>query len=75
MTAGLIEYGGLLNRAAYFSESGKFRHVAHAAPEFLFRAGASRTQDPGDYQGGKEGKYVTHKCSLLACNLAKPGGL
>ena len=65
MTAGLLEQGGLLNRAAHFSEAGELSHVAHAAPEFLFRAGASGDQDSGDHQGGEEGKYVTHKCSLL----------
>jgi hypothetical protein len=53
MTAGLIEQGGLLNRAAYFSHAGEFRHVAHAAPQFLFRVGAAGTQDPGDSHGGK----------------------
>ena len=75
MTAGLFEQSGLLNRAADFAQAGEFSHVAHAAPEFLFRAGASGGEDCGDRHSGEEGKYVTHNSSYLLFSLTNPDGL
>ncbi len=50
-----VKYPSLLHVTAKLSPTDDFKHVAHAAPKFLFRIGAARKQSSA-YQGnGKKG--------------------